>query len=117
MIEVEIKLTMAPLAAAIQSIPFNHKPSFLLIIPTHPVNFFSERKPEKLRKNPRLPEELINPSNFQMQSNFRCLQLHVRSAIRILDLRNYFSSSGHLLQPQLERYYNLGCVEWRGATI
>ena len=34
MIEVDRKLTMAPLAAAIQSIPFNHKPSFLLILLT-----------------------------------------------------------------------------------
>ena len=51
MIEVDRKLTMAPLAADIQSIPFNHKPSFLLIILTHPVNFSSERKlenPEKI---------------------------------------------------------------------
>ena len=50
MIEVDRKLTMAPLAAAIQSIPFNHKPSFLLIILTHPVDLSSERKPENPKK-------------------------------------------------------------------
>ena len=50
MMEVDRKLTMAPLAAAIQYISFNHKPSFLLIILTHPVNFSSERKQENPEK-------------------------------------------------------------------
>ena len=50
MIEVDRKLTMAPLAADIQSIPFNHKPSFLLIILT--LSTFPVRGN---RKTPRKP--------------------------------------------------------------
>ena len=50
MMEVDRKLTMAPLAAAIQSILLNHKPSFLLIMLTHLVDFSSERKQENPEK-------------------------------------------------------------------
>ena len=88
---------MAPLAIDIQSIPFNHKPSFLLIILTHPVNFCSERKPENLEKTHDYQQSWRTLPTCNQ--NFRCLQLHVRSGIRTLDLRNYFSSSGHPLQP------------------
>ena len=121
MIEVDRKLTMAPLVAAIQSISFNHKPSFLLIILTHPVNFSSERKPENPEKTHdyqqswrTLPtcNQIFEACSYMFVAGFEPLTSETISCSH----RSYFSSSEHSLQPQLEWYYNLGCVEWSNYT-